>query len=119
ILYRLDEPSDPLSACVWHVARLARRHVKVVMGGDGGDELFGGYDRYYGNLYADWYARLPEALRRRALAPLLERMPDGSWYKNASHQLKWLHDLSFLQGGRRYARSLSWFQFTPELRSEL
>jgi asparagine synthase (glutamine-hydrolysing) len=119
VAYHLDEPSDALSVCMWHVARLARRSVKVVLGGDGGDEMFGGYDRYYGNLYADWYARLPEALRRRAIAPLLERLPDGAWYKNVSHQFKWLHDISFLEGGRRYARALSWFQFTPELRSAL
>ncbi len=119
VVYHLDEPSDPLSACTWHVAKLARRDVKVVLGGDGGDELFGGYDRYYGTLYADWYARLPEPLRRRAITPLLERLPDGAWYKSASHQLKWIHDISFFAGGQRYARALSWFHFTPELRTGL
>jgi asparagine synthetase B (glutamine-hydrolysing) len=44
LVWHLDEPSDPLSLCAYHVARLARQHVKVVIGGDGGDELFGGYD---------------------------------------------------------------------------
>src|SRR5690606_32792217 len=46
VVRHLDEPADALSICLYHLAELARRHVKVVLGGDGGDELFGGYDRY-------------------------------------------------------------------------
>ena len=64
LIHHLDEPSDPLSVCVYLLAQMASEHVKVVVGGDGGDELFGGYDRYYGNLYAAYYALLPPALRR-------------------------------------------------------
>ena len=41
------------SLCAYHVAQASHAAVKVVIGGDGGDEIFGGYDRYYGNLYAD------------------------------------------------------------------
>ena len=70
-IYHLDEPSDPLSLCAYHVAELARRYVKVVIGGDGGDELFGGYDRYYGNLYA-------ESLRARARGAAAPRARPGA-----------------------------------------
>ncbi len=119
LVWHLDEPSDPLSLCTYRLAEVARRTVKVVLGGDGGDELFGGYDRYYGNLYAERYAHVPDALRRRVLAPLLTLVPEAGWYKSAGHQVKWLHRLSFLSGGERYAASLSYFYFDRARRADL
>jgi asparagine synthase (glutamine-hydrolysing) len=51
----LDEPfADPSSVPMWQLAREATRHVKVVLGGDGGDELFGGYKRYAKHLRTRW-----------------------------------------------------------------
>ena len=119
LIWHLDEPSDPLSLCAYHVARFARKTVKVVIGGDGGDELFGGYDRYYGNVYAGHYGRIPAALRRRVMGPALALVPSSSWYKSAGHQLRWLHRLSFLSGGERYAARLSYFYFDRSLREQL
>jgi len=119
LVWHLDEPSDPLSICTWRLAQVARRNVKVVLGGDGGDELFGGYDRYYGNLYAERYAQLPELLRKRLIAPCLSLIPEAGWYKSAGHQARWLHRLSFLSGGERYAASLSYFYFDRTRRAGL
>ena len=111
LVWHLDEPSDPLSVCSFLIAEMAREHVKVVLGGDGGDELFGGYDRYYGNRYASYYALLPPPLRQYVIGPILQSIPDGRWYKSPSHQMKWLHRMSFLDGSERYARSLGYFYF--------
>jgi asparagine synthase (glutamine-hydrolysing) len=119
VIDHLDEPSDPLALCTWHVSALARNRVKVVIGGDGGDELFGGYDRYYGNLYAQYYSHVPTTIRRRLIGAALPLFPESGWYKSAGHQLRWLHRLSFLNGGARYAASLSYFYFDEARRREL
>jgi asparagine synthase (glutamine-hydrolysing) len=119
LIHYLDEPSDPLSVCLFLISRMASRHVKVVLGGNGGNEFFGGYDRYYGNLCAGCYALLPESLRRGVVGPLLRCLPDSAWYKSKCHQVKWLHRASFLTGGTRYAQMYGYHYFLPELQKRL
>lgn len=119
LVWHLDEPSDPLSLCAYQVARFARKSVKVVIGGDGGDELFGGYDRYYGNLYAGYYSKVPQILRRQILGPALTLIPGAGWYKSVGHQLRWLHRLSFFEGSERYAASLAYFYFDTDRRKTI
>ena len=59
IVADLDEPfADPSSFPLWYIARAASTHVKVVLGGDGGDELFAGYKRYDKHLRSAWRRRL-------------------------------------------------------------
>jgi len=70
----VDEPlSDTSIVPTYLVARLARPHVTVALSGDGGDELFGGYHRYFlGRQMTERVARVPRRLRRAAgvaLAP--------------------------------------------------
>jgi asparagine synthase (glutamine-hydrolysing) len=63
----LDEPfADPSSIPLWYLARAAAQRVRVVMGGDGGDELFAGYKRYAKHLRTTWRRGLRLPLPRRA-----------------------------------------------------
>jgi len=112
IVWHLDEPSDSLSVAMYYISELARKYVKVVLGGEGGDELFAGYDRYYGNLYASYYALIPPTLRKSVFGKALEIMPEGFWYQSLSHKLKWIHQISFYKDGERYSKSLSYFYFS-------
>ena len=114
VIAHLDEPSDPLSTCLYALSEFTRKEVKVVLGGDGGDELFAGYDRYYGQRYAGYLALLPRWLRQRVLGKLLERLPQDSWYRSAGHRLRWLLDMSSSAGSARYARSLRYFYFSDD-----
>ena len=65
-----DEPlSDPSALPMIVLSRLAREHVTVILSGDGGDELFGGYDRYRAvDGYLNRFAGLSPSIRRSAAA---------------------------------------------------
>lgn len=67
LLWHMDEPiADSAFITTYLVSEFARRDVKVILSGVGGDELFGGYRRYLGGHYADRYQRLPGWVRQVA-----------------------------------------------------
>ena len=88
-LDRLDEPlADPSYLPTYLLSRLAAKHVKVVLGGDGGDELFGGYPTYRAHDHARHYSRLPALLRDRVVAPLVGRLPVDDRYQSLEWKLR-------------------------------
>ena len=65
IQYHMDEPlADPAAIALYFVAKLASEYVKVVMSGEGADELFGGYRIYREPLTATSYEAIPLPVRR-------------------------------------------------------
>src|SRR3546814_20404047 len=72
----LDEPvADSALVTTYRVAEFARQDVTVILSGVGGDELFGGYNRYLGDYYAGQYQRLPAWMRNAVVAPLVQALP--------------------------------------------
>jgi len=77
IVWYLDDPvADPALVPLWFIAREARKHVKVVLSGEGADELFGGYNIYREPLSLAAFGKLPKRVLR-GLAALSERIPAG------------------------------------------
>jgi len=79
-----DEPFGNASViAAYHCARLAgEQGVGIMLGGDGGDEIFGGNERYVTNLVFERYFRLPAVVRQRLLEPLVGALPGvGPLYK--------------------------------------
>ncbi len=76
LVWHLDEPvADAAFITTFLVSEFARRDVKVILSGVGGDELFGGYRRYLGDYYARLYSAIPRPIRQGLLVPLARRLP--------------------------------------------
>ena len=82
IVWHHDEPfADVSSIPTFVVSQMARQYVTVVLAGDGGDELFAGYEGYVREQKYDAAERIPGFVRRGLLRPLSQAMPRSAYGK--------------------------------------
>src|SRR6202158_5972982 len=103
----LDEPLGDASIIpTYLLSEFTRRHVKVALGGDGGDELFAGYPTMQAHRLASYYLRAPRVLREGLVEPVVRRLPvsrgnlsfdfrakrfvDGARYPVAERHQRWM-----------------------------
>jgi asparagine synthase (glutamine-hydrolysing) len=89
-VWHLDEPMTDLSSIPFRLlCRQARAHATVCLSGEGGDEVFVGYDRFIASkIEQTVYRRIPPVLRRSLIEPLVARLPDRPQKKGPINLLK-------------------------------
>ena len=104
-----DEPfADTSIFPTYLVSKLARQKVKVVLSGDGGDELFAGYDTYIAEKMDRYYGRLPGTLRQQVLPKIAEWLPPQPAKKGLINKVKRMIEGGALNPSLQHTR---WMMF--------
>ncbi len=117
LVHHYDQPYGDSSAVpTWYLSQLTRGGVKVALSGDGGDELFAGYDRHHALQWSETLRRrLP--IHRLPGIGLIDRLPDSGRRRSVVRRAKRFVEAMGQPPVRRY---MNWLQMFPEsMRAEM
>jgi asparagine synthase (glutamine-hydrolysing) len=110
LTWHYDEPfADSSAIPTMYLSQLTRQHVTVALSGDGGDELFAGYDRYRAVEFAGRVDRWPRPLRALMASSIWQRFPSSIKQQALSRRIKRFLAMVGLTPERRYANWISIF----------
>lgn len=113
-----DQPFADSSAIPnYYISELTRQYVTVALSGLGGDEIGGGYERYLGMLWAEYYRQLPHPLRQHLIESWITRLPDVGSGQPWMSRLKRFVSSAAMEPAERYAAFVR--AFSPPERAHL
>ncbi len=80
--------ADSSAIATYYVAKETRKHVTVALNGDGGDESFAGYERYFAMQLAEKYHKLPDFLRKGLIENVINFVPTSELKRGRARDLK-------------------------------
>ncbi len=127
LIWHYDEPfADSSAIPMMSLSKMTRRHVTVALSGDGGDELFAGYDRYKAVRIGAMFDRLPRPVQKLLTARLWQRFPASVEQKSYRRRVKRFLEALGEPPERRYLQWISIFNdqrrrelYTDDFRSQL
>ena len=112
------EPYGDASAIpTWYLSQVTGNHVKVALSGDGGDEIFAGYNRLDSTRLIEVYQKTPKSIRREVIESVVKVLPNMSWGEGYISQLK-----QFMKGANAHPAErfiLRNSVFAPEMKERM
>ncbi len=116
LLSTLDEPyADSSLLASYAVSKCAKESTDVIFTGDGGDEVFAGYNKYLVTYYAERYNKVPRILRKGIVEPIVNSLPKDSYKVQGIRKL--IRSAGMSELDRR--KDLMCLGFKPEILSKI